>query len=309
MSSDEHKLKIVVSDFHLGKGHYLADGVPNHMEDFFQDQKFAELLEFYSRGAGRGDAKQVELVINGDFIDYLTVDVAGSIPDAMFESDALEATQLVCVGHPVAVKAMREFGSQTGCSIRYNMGNHDPAIAWPAVQKHLCEQMGPITFGFDDYSFDDVRIEHGHQREVMHEFDTARLTLPAGKRGRNEPIINFPFGCFFVTQYLTKLRNRRHYIGQVVPFRLYLRWAFINDFWFALANGLGVCFFFIKMRFVRHPHRFNRFSKTMAILRDVFNPPRLEKTARKILADAPYRVLVMGHNHEAVSRIYPGGKQ
>jgi UDP-2,3-diacylglucosamine pyrophosphatase LpxH len=304
------KLKIVISDFHLGKGHFLPDGLPNILEDFHYDEKFAEMLTFYSRGDGREGAREVELVINGDFFDYLTVDLAGSRPDGMFEEDAVAATRMICAGHPVTIRALRDFAHSEGCTLRYQMGNHDPAIIWPQVQGVIQELVGaPVAFGFDDYSFDDVRIEHGHQREVMHQFDQAQLILPAGVLGRPAPIINFPFGCFFVTQFVNQLRTRRPYIGQVVPFRLYLRWAFINDFWFAFANMFRVAGFFIKLRFIRHPTRFSRFSKTLKILRDIFNPPRLEAIAQHLLRDAPFRILVMGHNHEAVIRTYEHGKQ
>ena len=39
------KLKLVISDFHIGKGRYLPDGRKNYLEDFYQDEKFAEFLE------------------------------------------------------------------------------------------------------------------------------------------------------------------------------------------------------------------------------------------------------------------------
>src|ERR1019366_9316076 len=205
------RLKIVFSDFHLGKGVVLPSGLPNLMEEFHQDAKFAEFLEYYSYGPGRRGAKEVEAVINGDFLDYLSVDVSGRYPDAMFESLAVEATELICKGHPAVFDALKRFAATPGCRIRYQLGNHDPAIAWPAVQDHLQRRIGAnIDFGFDGYEFDDVRIEHGHQRQVIHQFDTAQLVLPAGPLGRKEPIINFPFGCFFVTNFLSHLRGRRH---------------------------------------------------------------------------------------------------
>ncbi len=303
-------LKLVFSDFHLGRGVYLPSGLPNLLEEFHQDAKLAELLEYYSVGPGRRGAGDVEAVFNGDFLDYLSVDVSGGYPDALFEALAVEATALICDGHPIVFDALRRFAATPGCRIRYQLGNHDPAIAWPSVQEYLRQRVGaPIEFGFDGYEFDDVRIEHGHQHEVGHQFDTAQLILPAGPLGRKEPIINFPFGCFFVACFLTGLRGRRHYISQVVPFRLYLRWAFVNDFWFALWAGIRVGAFFIKMRFIRHPTRFSRFSKTLKILRDIFWPPRLEKVAARLLDRAAYRILIMGHNHEACLRTYPHGKQ
>ena len=43
-------LMLVLSDFHLGKGKFLEDGHINIMEDFDEDEKFAEFLEYYSTG-------------------------------------------------------------------------------------------------------------------------------------------------------------------------------------------------------------------------------------------------------------------
>ncbi len=304
------KLKVVISDFHLGKGRFLPDGRPNIMEDFHYDEKLAELLAYYSTGVGRQAADEVELVINGDFLDYLAVDVAKNRPDGLFEEDAISATRMIAKSHPEAMAAVRAFAHTPGCSLRYQMGNHDPAIVWPGVQAVLREIWATdITFGFDDYTFEDVRIEHGHQREVMHQFDHKQLILPAGVLGRPVPILNFPFGCFFVTQFMNGMRQKRPYIGQVVPFRLYLRWAFVNDFWFSFAGIFRVSAFFIKMRFIRHPTRFSRISKTIAILKDIFIPPQLENIARGILRDSPFRILIMGHNHEAVIRTFENGKQ
>jgi predicted patatin/cPLA2 family phospholipase len=44
------KLKIVVSDFHLGKGKILRDGTQNILEDFIYDREFAEFLAYYRTG-------------------------------------------------------------------------------------------------------------------------------------------------------------------------------------------------------------------------------------------------------------------
>ena len=51
-----------------------------------------------------------------------------------------------------------------------------------------------LRFSFDYYTFDDIRIEHGHQRESIHAVDMNNLILPGGEEKRKEPILNFPFG-------------------------------------------------------------------------------------------------------------------
>ena len=74
------KLKLVVSDFHLGKGPYRDDGSVNVFEDFRQDGKFAQFLDYHSDGEWK-DA-EVELVVNGDFFNCGTCgQVAGGLVD------------------------------------------------------------------------------------------------------------------------------------------------------------------------------------------------------------------------------------
>ena len=44
------KFKLVVSDFHLGKGRYFRDGTQNILEDFIYDREFAEFLNYFRLG-------------------------------------------------------------------------------------------------------------------------------------------------------------------------------------------------------------------------------------------------------------------
>ena len=63
------KLKVIVSDFHLGEGQ--ERGSLNPWENFHHDDKFAELLRYYS--TDYYEDEDVELIINGDFFDLLQV--------------------------------------------------------------------------------------------------------------------------------------------------------------------------------------------------------------------------------------------
>jgi UDP-2,3-diacylglucosamine pyrophosphatase LpxH len=305
------KIKLVISDLHLGKGRYMSSGLPNMMEDFTHDEKLVEFLNHYSKGKGRDDADEVELVINGDFLEYLMIDSKGENTQALYEDSALELTKEIVAGHPKVFKALKDFCNQDGCSITYQMGNHDPSIIWPAVQAYLREVVSEnLKFSFDYYSFDDVRIEHGHQRESIYQFDMNNLILPSDSDAKREvPVLNFPFGCFFVLNFVAKLKEKRYYVSQVVPFRLYLRWAIFYDFWFAFMLITKVIYFFLKMRFVRHPNRFSRFFKTVKIIKEIINTQKLEAVGRKVLDGDIARIVIMGHNHEAAIRLYPEGKQ
>jgi UDP-2,3-diacylglucosamine pyrophosphatase LpxH len=75
-----------------------------------------------------------------------------------------------------------------------------------------------------------------------------------------------------------------------------------------------VAWFFVKMRFITHPMRFARFRKTLVLIAEAFHRPSLEDVAERLLTgsgaeELPYDTLIMGHNHQATTRIFPGGKQ
>ena len=61
------KIKLVVSDFHLGKGRRLSDGTQNLLEDFRSDRQFIEFLDYFMTGPHKRCG--VELILNGDFFN------------------------------------------------------------------------------------------------------------------------------------------------------------------------------------------------------------------------------------------------
>ena len=66
------KIKLVLSDLHLGKGRQLENGSLNSLEEFYYADKLVEFIQYYSSGAYRD--YDVEIIINGDFLNFLQVD-------------------------------------------------------------------------------------------------------------------------------------------------------------------------------------------------------------------------------------------
>jgi hypothetical protein len=98
------KLKLVVSDFHLGKGPYREDGSVNVLEDFRQDGKFAQFLDYHSDGEWK-DA-EVELIVNGDFLNHLSLDLDGRRQAEITELRCVETTEAILRGHPLVFDAL-----------------------------------------------------------------------------------------------------------------------------------------------------------------------------------------------------------
>lgn len=304
------KVKLVISDFHLSMGKWLPNGVRNPLEDFLQDEKFAEFLDHYS--TGKYESTDVELIINGDFFDPLAVlPVKGmDYPLEVEEPAAVQQFKAIVEAHPTSMSALKRFLNRDK-KIIFRWGNHDAAVLWPAVQTYLRDFFSPVRpelleFQTQPYIFDRICIDHGHQYETINHFDEKNIFIE--RRGRT--ILNLPFGSFFVMGFLNRIKLSRTYINQVQPLRLYVRISFfLQPLWFTL-NGFRVAWFFIKMRLITHPMRFARFRKTVLLLKEIFFRPSLEHEAEKILNQegCPFDTIIMGHNHLANYRLFKNGK-
>ncbi|MEZ0391447.1 MAG: hypothetical protein ACAH59_04480, partial [Pseudobdellovibrionaceae bacterium] len=106
------RIKVVVSDLHLGKGRILKDGGTNSLEEFFYSEKLVEFLHYYSSGAFRDF--EVELIINGDFLNFLQVDYKGHFLTVLTEGVCLEILKSILEGHRNVFKAMSDFAAKPG---------------------------------------------------------------------------------------------------------------------------------------------------------------------------------------------------
>ena len=151
------KIKLIVSDMHLGKGKILENGSVNKLEEFFFGEKFAELLDYYTSGKFRD--YEVELIINGDFLNFLQVDYNGHFLTVFTEDVSLDILKDIIEGQPEAIKAMKEFAKKPGNQITYVVGNHDQAMLWPKLRSYLNEVIGvPIRYKSIVHFFDGIHV-------------------------------------------------------------------------------------------------------------------------------------------------------
>lgn len=320
------KIKLVVSDFHLSRGMWLPDGRRNPLEDFHQDQRFFEFLDHYS--SGKYEAADVELIINGDFFDPLAVIPLPKkrtrqpyldFPIEVEEEAAVRQFKLIVEGHPKSIEGLSLFLSR-GKKLVFRWGNHDAAILWPMVQSFLRDtlkapQPEQIEFQQKAYVFDRICVDHGHQLEVFNQFDENNLFIERNTKKGRIKIQNLPFGSFFVLGFINRIKLKKTFINQVYPLQNYVKISLFFEPWFFFTHGLKVFWFFIKMRFITHPMRFARLKKTLLLIAESFNRPSLEEEAEKIFFDelegkddCGFDTLIMGHNHQAGIRVFPGNK-
>jgi UDP-2,3-diacylglucosamine pyrophosphatase LpxH len=292
------KLKLVISDFHIGKGRWLPDGTLNPLEQFIYDEKLVQFLEWYS--SERFKQVEVELILNGDFLNTIQVAYDEKFPEAITESGSLAKVKAIAEGHPEIFQALKKFAATENHSITYLYGNHEPALLWPKVRQYLDGLLGAqIRYPGFSYSFDGIYIEHGQQYHTINKFDVNRLFLT---KGVPEPILNIPWGTYFVIKFLNQLKLRRPYIDRIHPFGRYLLLGMFFDPVFAHPAVIKLFVFMIRRHFAWLPGQANPLLMSFRMLKDISIYPKLAEQAWEIMKTTNCHTVIFGHDHKAAYR-------
>jgi UDP-2,3-diacylglucosamine pyrophosphatase LpxH len=286
------KIKLIVSDFHLGNGRYQADGTVNPLEDFHYDDEFIEFLEHYGQPEEEQD---VELILNGDFFNMIQLMPEEHESGILTERAAVAKTEAILAGHPELFAAFRAFNADAHRRIVMVLGNHDPQLLWKGVQETLRRSLqGEVVFVDDVYRFDGVHVEHGHELEPIFKMKKDRYFLT---KGFQEPVLNLPWGVFFVKDYLYHIKRKRPYVDKVSPYKLYSRWCLLNDFWFGFTALFSYFWFVIKTRFSKLPLKRAGASKGFAAMIFLARSPTLVEEVVEIIEREGCSHVVLGHTH------------
>lgn len=287
------KIKLVVSDFHIGRGSRFSNGSTNVLEDFHHDHRFKEFLEYYTTGDYK-DA-EVELILNGDMLNLIQVDYHGHYPVIITETVSVAKTKAVIEGHPVFFNALKKFISKPTRTLTYVIGNHDQEMLWKQTREVFEEAVGAaVQWKNIYYQVDGVHIEHGHQYEAVNRMDPTRLFLT---ENLPEPILNLPWGTLFTIQFITRLKMQRPYVDKVRPFRHMIWWSFFHDTWIAVASTFKLISYFIATRFSKNRYRQSSLKTTLRMLLEASVFPDLSDAARRILRTPEIHTVIFGHTH------------
>jgi UDP-2,3-diacylglucosamine pyrophosphatase LpxH len=301
------RFRLVVSDFHLGKGRYLADGTQNILEDFIFDREFAEFLNFHRSGAFQ-DA-EVELVLNGDILNLLQIDTWGVHTHMVTEQAMVRAVEKIVAGHPEFFQALRRFVATSRNVVAYVVGNHDMGMLWPGPRRVFEEAVGAAVIWNDVfYLKDGIYIEHGQQYES---FSAADMQKPFITRGLPEPVLNLPWASLFVTIVLPWIKQQRPHVDKVRPFHHFIRWVIIHDIWWGIKIGLYILkFMFDTVLFHRRYQIQNGVGHTISMLKEVTLYPNYDRIAFRILEERDdVNVVIFGHTHLIRYRRWREGKE
>ena len=305
--ADRAKYKLVVSDFHLGKGRYFRDGTQNILEDFIYDREFAEFLA-YHRSGSFADA-DVELVLNGDILNLLQMDTYGVHTHLVTERSVSQAVEKIVSGHPEFFQALRRFAATPGHTICYIVGNHDAGMLWPGPKRVFAEACGAQVAFYDvDYRIDGLHIEHGQQYEKFAAVDMQR---PFITRGLPEPVLNLPWGSLFVAVALPRIKQERPHVDKVRPFSAFLRWVVIHDLWWGIKTGLMIARFVFDTVLFRTRYQIHQgVGATLGLLKEISLYPNYDKIAVKILEESEnINTVIFGHTHILRYKQWREGKE
>lgn len=148
--------KIVVSDLHLADGVSVLECFGDRQQDAFE-------------GLLHSQAGNVELIINGDCIDFLVTapyDLHGKTEITM----ALQKLDKIIAAHEPFFAALHGFIEQPEHSITFIVGNHDIELCFAEIRERICYAIsGKTTHACISFSptrfyrpLPDVYIEHGN---------------------------------------------------------------------------------------------------------------------------------------------------
>lgn len=289
----KRRIKIVVSDLHLGLGRVLSDGRMNSLEEFYYDEKFVEFIHYYTHG--KFAEFEIELILNGDILNFLQVDYRGHHLTVITESVSLDIARRIVSGHKVFFDALKEFCAKPGNRVTYVIGNHDQPVLWPAVQAYLNEIVGTeLRFKNIAYFFDGVHIEHGHMYEAANRIDPRKFFL---KKNLAEPILNLPLGSHFFVEVVLKIKKNYPHVDKIRPFNRMVQWSLLNETSVTLKGLMSMLWFFLKSMIVKDPRKSWPLRRILKIFLESAIFPDLGDSARRILNDRRVHTVIFGHTH------------
>jgi UDP-2,3-diacylglucosamine pyrophosphatase LpxH len=223
MSADSNTTRIIISDLHIGR---------NDKFDIFQGPEKTDAFEKFLASCGTR-TEPVELVINGDFVDFLQLkpwnvheskDLAQT---RILKEVALTKIQEIVSGNSAVFTALGKFLAQPDHYISILLGNHDVELAYrevSAVVRHKILGVTPDAsqrLVFNDrarqYNFPvngvRVHIEHGNEGDPWNTIPYTQLFENADKNSG----FAYPAGTRFVYDVMNQFKDKFQFVDLLKP--------------------------------------------------------------------------------------------
>lgn len=311
--SNIKKTILVISDLHLGAG-LIVNKRKNFLEDFHYDKELIEFIEYH--GSMHYQEREVELIINGDFLDLLAVPFVPYFDDEFWSEQAsLDKLKMIIDAHPGVFEALRNFLTFPHNRLVYIIGNHDAELILESLRQYIIDQFPKE----DQYKFkillntedvyipeEGVVLKHGHEYELAHHFDpnTSIATDVEGKK-----YFIPPWGSYYVTRVINKFKESRDYINAVRPINKFMINGIIYDSLYTMRFAFANFYYFLMVRFVMI---FKQNKKILEVLELVKKEIQLFQnyealTEEFVTGNADVHALIVGHTHDPIFREYDDG--
>lgn len=233
----------VISDLHLGGRPDRRDESGKLVPGFQICNSYKELVSFLdwlTRLGKQSVDDDLELVLNGDIVDFLAEDdYETPLPAQIWTADEDEViaklnriAERTREGRDRGVfEALRDFRA-AGNRLTLLLGNHDVELSLPAVRRHLFSLLGndggPLRFIYDGeaYTVGKVLIEHGNRYDGWNMIDHSALRqersarsrkLPVGEEDREERYFIPPSGTHLVIDFVNRIKARYRFVDLLKP--------------------------------------------------------------------------------------------
>lgn len=306
------KVILVISDLHLSAGDEFQ-GRRNHLEDFHSDQELVDFLNYYS--SGEYLSKEVELVINGDFLDPLAVPYVNYFDDEYWsEKASLEKLEIILEAHPEVMEALVRFVKAKNKSLVYIIGNHDAEFLFDSLKERFravfpqeCQNKIRMENSLTLYQpIEGVYIQHGHEYESLHHFSESECIVESAK---GEKYFIPPWGSYYVTHVINKYKVERDHVNAVRPIKTFMLHGLIYDTFFILRFMIATAYFYFMIRFLRYYRLRSGWGKIIGeIVSELTLFQDYESLTREFFNEHKNsKVLIVGHTHEPIFREYADG--
>ncbi len=307
------KTILVISDLHLGAG-INVNKRKNFLEDFFYDKELIEFIHYHS--SGHYVDREVELIINGDFLDLLAVPFVEYFDDEFWsEEAAMDKLKMIVEAHIDVFEALKDFLSFPQNRLVYIIGNHDAELIFESLRNYIIEMFPDedrfkfqILLNTEDVYIPEpgIVLKHGHEYEVAHHYhpDKSIVTSIEGKK-----YFIPPWGSYYVTRVINKFKEGRDYINAVRPINKFIINGMIYDFLYTLRFGFANFYYFLMVRFVMI---FKQKKKLAEVLELVKSEIQLFQnyealTEEYVTKNPDVKALIVGHTHDPIFREYDDG--
>jgi UDP-2,3-diacylglucosamine pyrophosphatase LpxH len=245
------KVKIIVSDLHLGAGSFDLDK-GNVLEDFIVDETFARFLhEMKEESETQGT--DFELIIDGDMMEFLQAPAVDQFEprrtyplenyQSSSEEDSAKKVDLIIKGHAMFFAALREFIKPANPQRKVTIlkGNHDVNLYWPAVKERIRqaayatgeERAKLLAFEEVCINREGIYVEHGNQyAEKVNRVDNFERPLDPEREGQ----LAIPAGSQFVIEFFNQVEWEKWWVDSVKPMTALIWYALAIDFPFAVKT-------------------------------------------------------------------------